>query len=405
MGRLRGFANGWRSPAVLMFVLTVAMAVGQGTYQALINNFAVERAAFTGQDIGVLHTVREIPGLLAFTVLFFLMLVREQKLAFVTLMILGAGTAAVGYFPSAVGLWLTTLISSIGFHYFEAIRQSLVMQWIDIKRAPLVLGRITAVNSFASLATFGVIFLLLRTLHLDFVPIYVIGGAVTFIIAVWAWIAFPRYDGKERQSRKLVLRQRYSLFYALTFLSGARRIVISVFAGFLMVQKFGYDASAMTLMLLVNYGINVFLGANVGRFIMRFGERRALMIEYVGIIFVFLGYAFVDDANVAVGLYVMDNVLFAMSISIRTYFQKIADPKDMANTAGVSSTINHIAAVFLPAVLGLVWMSSPSAVFLVGAALAACSLVCIQMVPRNPAPGNEVNLLFRRRRAAATPAE
>jgi hypothetical protein len=384
-----------------MFVLTAAMAVAMGSYHALLNNFTVERAAFTGQDIGFLHTIREIPGLLAFTVLFVLAFVRERHLAFLTLLLLGATTAVIGFFPSVIGIYVTTLVASIGFHYFESVRQSLVLQWIEIKRAPEVFGRITAVYSFASLATFGLIYLLLKFLGVDMVWIYVIGGIITFVVAGWAWTAFPVYEGKVRQNYKIVLRPRYSLFYALTFLSGARRTIISVFAGFLMVEKFGYDASAMTLMLLVNYAINVFLGANVGRFIIRWGERKALLIEYVGIIFVFLGYAFVEDANVAVGLYVMDNVLFAMAIAIRTYFQKIADPKDMANTTGVSSTINHIAAVFLPAGLGFVWMSSPSAVFLVGAALAALSLICIQMVPRDPKPGNEVRFFFRRQPRAA----
>ena len=41
---------------------------------------------------------------------------------------------------------------------------------------------------------------------------------------------------------------------------------------------------------------------------------------------------------------------FALAIAIQTYFQKIADPADIAATAGVSFTINHIAAVVMPAV-------------------------------------------------------
>jgi hypothetical protein len=75
------FASGWRSPAILIYVLTVAMAVATGTGQALMNNFAVERISFTGAEIGLLHTFREIPGLLAFTVVFVLLIIREQRLA------------------------------------------------------------------------------------------------------------------------------------------------------------------------------------------------------------------------------------------------------------------------------------------------------------------------------------
>jgi predicted MFS family arabinose efflux permease len=233
--------------------------------------------------------------------------------------------------------------------------------------------------------------------------VYLIGGLAAAAIAAAAWALYPRYEGAVSQSKSLLLRPRYSLFYALVFLSGARRLIITVFAAFLMVEKFGYSAADMTLMLLVNYAINVFLGANVGRLIIRWGERRALLCEYSGVIFIFIAYAFVESAWIAVGLFVLDNVLFAMSIATRTYFQKIADPADMANTASVSSTINHIAAVCLPAVLGIVWLTSPQAVFLIGAGFAIVSLACGFLVPRHPAPGNEWNLFPRR--PVATPAE
>jgi len=82
-------------------------------------------------------------------------------------------------------------------------------------------------------------------------------------------------------------------------------------------------------------------------------------------------------------------LFFAMAIAIKTYFQKIADPKDMASSAGVSFTINHIAAVALPAMLGLVWLVSPELVFYVGAGLALVSLICSQWIPNLPQPGYE----------------
>jgi predicted MFS family arabinose efflux permease len=404
MARLLPSQAVWRRPSVLLYVLSVAMAVSLATSQALINNFAVERIGFNGVDIGFLQTVREIPGLLAFTVLFVLLIVREQALAYLTLILLGIGTAVTGLFPSHAGLYTVALVASVGFHYLEAIRQSLVFQWVDKTRAPETMGRIIAFNSFASLASFGAIWLLLRAVGLDMKFVYMAGGAIAIAIAICAWTLYPRYEAEVRQSRKIVLRARYRLFYALIFLSGGRRQIISVFAPFLMVQRFGFDAATMTLMLLVNYGINVFLGANVGRLIIRWGERRALLLEYTALIGLFVAYAFVTTAWIAVGLYVLDNVLFAMAIAIRTYYQKIADPADMSNSSGVSSTINHIAAVFLPAGLGFIWLTSPSAVFLIGAGFACCSLACAVLVPRDPAPGNEVAWLGRRR-VQATPAE
>ncbi len=86
-----------------------------------------------------------------------------------------------------------------------------------------------------------------------------------------------------------------------------------------------------------------------------------------------------------------------MAIAIKTYFQKIAEPEDTASTAGVSFTINHIAAVVIPAALGVGWLYSPTTVFLVGTALVLSSLTLSRMVPLAPEEGNEVNFLGSKR--------
>ena len=83
--------------------------------------------------------------------------------------------------------------------------------------------------------------------------------------------------------------------------------------------------------------------------------------------------------------------------------QEIADPGDIAPTAAVAFTINHIAAVFLPALLGLVWLASPAAVFLIAAAIACVSLILSLLIPRHPEPGNET--IFAGRTASAAAAE
>ena len=105
---------------------------------------------------------------------------------------------------------------------------------------------------------------------------------------------------------------------------------------------------------LINHVFNFLFAERIGALIGRIGERRALMFEYIGLIGVFTAYAFVDNPYIAAGLYVADHMFFALAIAIKTYLQKIADPAEIASTAGVSFTINHIAAVIIPAVLGLV---------------------------------------------------
>ena len=206
------------------------------------------------------------------------------------------------------------------------------------------------------------------------------------------WLGYPHFESKTPQHSHLVLRKRYWLYYALIFFSGARRQIFMVFAAFLMVEKFGYAAAQVTALFLINYAFNWLFAERIGVLIRRIGERHALTIEYGGLIVVFTAYAFVENAYIAAALFVIDHMFFALYIAMSTYFQKIADPADMASSAGVSFTINHIAAVIVPAALGLVWVVSNGAVFLIGTGFAVCSLLLGLNVPDRPAPGNEVRI-------------
>jgi hypothetical protein len=378
----------YHTPIAFLVLASIAMPLAFSAWQALLNNFAIERAEFTGVEIGILQSLREVPGFLAFTAVFVLLVLREQTFAVISVAVLGLGTALTGFFPSEYGLYFTTVLMSVGFHYFEAVKQSLALQWLSKEEAPRMLGRLIAVGSLTSLFCFAALWLLLEVFELGYAWIYLLAGGGAVLLSI-VLRTFPQFESHTPQRKSIVLRKRYWLYYGLTFFSGARRQIFVVFAGFLMVEKFGYSAANIAALFLLNHVINWFLAERIGALIGRVGERAALSFEYIGLIGVFTAYAFVENEYFAAGLYVIDHMFFALAIGIKTYFQKIADPSDFASTAGVSFTINHIAAVVIPAVLGGVWMSSYRAVFLIGTAFAVCSLLLSQNVPAHPARGNE----------------
>ena len=396
------FLAQWREPLGMLMVMTVAMSVAFSVWRTLINNFAVERVAFTGAEIGLLQSIREVPGFMAFTTVFFLLLFYEQRFALISLVVLGLGTMATGFWPSELGLYVTTMVMSIGFHYFETAKQSLTLQWLDKEKAARQMGQLIAVGSFASIASFGLIYLFFEVFDTGFIGTYLIGGGVTVALVVFMWVAYPRFKEPVAQNKKLVLRGRYWLYYALTFMGGARRQVFTVFASFLMVEKFGYSVAAITTLYLVNNVFNMAFAAKIGALIGKWGERRALTVEYAGLVVVFGAYAMVETPWIAAVLYLLDHAFFAMAIAMKTYFQKIADPADIAPTTGVAFSINHIAAVGIPASFGLIWLWSPALVFWLAAGMAAISLVLALMVPNNPQPGVEVAW---RRAPRSAPAE
>ncbi len=377
------------SPELLLLLIAAGSAMSFAIWQNLLNNFAIERAAFGGVEIGILQSLREVPGFLAFTIVFVLLLIREQKMVYVSLIMLGLGTLLTGFFPSAIGFYLTTILMSMGFHYLETLQNSLSLQWLSKKETPEFLGKIIAARAAASIVAFSLVWVLFEYLNIDYQWIYVLGGGISILIALYAWTSFETFPEKVYQSKTLIFRKRYWLYYALQFMGGARRQIFVVFAGFLMVEKFGFSVGEISLLFLINASFNIFLAPRIGKMISRIGERNALIIEYIGLIVVFIGYALVENSNIAVALYIIDHLFFAMAIAQKTYFQKIANPAHIASTAGVSFTINHIAAVIIPVVFGALWISSPSLVFYVGAIFAGISLLLAFNVPSHPEQGNE----------------
>ncbi len=383
----------WRRPIFLLMLMGFAMPIAFSTWNALLNNFVIEKAGFTGVEIGWLHSIREIPGFLAVGVIVVIMFMREQVLATMALLLLGVATALTGFFPSLGGILTLTMLSSIGFHYFETVNQSLQLQWIDKARAPQVLGWIVAVGSTASLLAYGLLVVTWKTFALEYTTVYMVAGGFTALVAIFAFLAYPQFESPHPQLKTFVLRRRYWLYYALQFMAGARRQIFVVFAAFMMVERFGFEVQQITALLMINFVANMIFAPLMGRAVARWGERRALAFEYIGLIGVFLAYGgiyfFGWGVVLAATLYVLDHLLFALAFALRTYFQKIADPQDIAPTAAVAFTINHIAAVFLPALLGYLWVVSPGAVFAVAASMAGLSLGLALLIPRHPQKGYE----------------
>jgi hypothetical protein len=396
----------WRQPVPLLFLMAAAMPIAFATWSALLNNFVIEAARFGGVEIGWLHTVREIPGFLSVGVILVLLVMREQVLAMVSLLLLGVATAITAMFPSFGGLLFVTLLSSIGFHYYETVNQSLQLQWLPKAEAPIVLGKIVAVGSGASLLAYGLLVVTWKTFDLSYNFVYLAAGSTAIALTLFAAFAYPQFEAPDPQLKTFVLRRRYWLYYVLQAVSGARRQIFTVFAAFMMVERFGFEVHELTALFIINFLANMAFAPAMGRAVARWGERNVQVFEYIGLTAVFLAYGgiywFGWGMALAAALYVLDHLFFALSFALKTYFQKIADPGDIAPTAAVAFTINHIAAVFLPALLGYLWVISPGAVFGLAAGLAAVSVGLVLLIPRHPEKGNETVLS---RYLAPAPAE
>ncbi len=367
-----------------LIVLTICSTAGLQCWFTLFDNFSVNIVGLEGNHIGLLQSVREIPGFLALLVTYVILIIKEHRLSALSIIVLGAGVFATGLLPSFSGLILTTLVMSFGFHYYETTKQSLTLQYFDKLTSPLVLS---AQRSYAALASIVVsIIIFVIAPFLSYKAMYILFGCLICVGGIWAITKNPVKKGLLPQKKKLVLKKRYWLFYFLTFMAGARRQIFMAFAVFLLVKKFGFSVQDITLLFLINNVINFFINPLIGKFILKYGERKLLSMEYFFLILIFISYAFVDSKLIVGVLYVLDHIFFNFSTGISTYFQKIADPEDIASSAAVGFTINHIAAVVLPVIGGLLWMVDYKIPFLAGAVFSFISLCLVQFIRTEKVP-------------------
>jgi hypothetical protein len=261
---------------------------------------------------------------------------------------------------------------------------SLTLQYFDKHTSPWVFGKLRSISAASSIIVGVFIFFVASVV--DFTHIYAVIGGLIMAMALWGFTRSPANADAIPQRKKMIFKVRYWLYYVLTFLAGARRQIFIAFAVLLLVQKFDYSVQAVTFLFVLNNIINFFLSPTIGRAIIRFGERRVLSLEYASLVVIFLSYAFTNSKWIAGGLYILDHIFFNFAMAINTYFQKVGDPVDVAPTMAVGFTINHIAAVFLPAVGGYFWIIDYRIPFVAGAVLASVSLIAVQHIDTAKAP-------------------
>ncbi|MDF1525131.1 MAG: MFS transporter [bacterium] len=374
-----------RSMLRFLLILSVASMIGLQGWRTLLNNFAVEWANLDGNHMGIVQSVREIPGFLALLAVWVMLVIKEHRLSALSILVLGAGVGVTGYFPTFIGIAATTMLLSFGFHFYETTNQSLTLQYFDSATAPHVLGSIRSLSAATNVAVGGLVYFM--SWYLDYRMMFLAVGLIVVCFGIWGLRQNPVDHELALQKKEMVFKWKYRLFYFLTFMAGARRQIFIAFSIFLLVKVFSFSVKEVTVLFILNNIIGYFAAPLVGKAIVRFGERKVLSIEYGGLVIIFLAYALTGSRWVAAGLYILDNLLFNFSMAIKTYFQKVADREDIAPSMAVGFTINHIAAVILPIIGGMLWVVDYRIPFVAGAVLSLVSLVAVQFIKIGQYPG------------------
>lgn len=361
-----------------LLLLTAAVSFGLQGWRTLFSNFAVHVVKADGFWIGLIESFREVPGLLSCIVVYFLYLFREDRLFSHSSLVLGLGIIITGLFPFKVGLLTATLIMSIGFHFAETCRQSLVLQCFELNESAGAFGYIRSVTAISNIGVGILIYAFAYFTSMGSTLIVI--GIVVILASLYSYfMKFPT-DRIGEQHKKMVIKRKYWFFYLLNFLAGSRKQIFIVFAVLLLVQHYNFSVNGIAILFIASNLLNSFMAEKLSRKIDDFGERKILVLESIIAFSIFMTYAFVENGYIAAALYIVDSVVFSFLIAIKTYLHKVAERPDIASSTAVGFTFNHIAAVLFPLVGGIMWMYDRRIPFIIGAVLSIISLLCANLI-------------------------
>lgn len=351
---------------------------GFSLWRSMFNNFAVEELGIRANQIGLIQSFREVPGLLGFLAGVLALYITEMSLISASLVVMGIGLIMVGYSEGLVMLTVGTVVMSIGFHFFVPNSSSLVLMVSEESKAAGALGKLRSISAFSMVLAAGTIFALKELLGYRWL---FLGGGFVVIGCGIATFFQKKVRARVGSTRKVVFRRRYLLYYVLAFLMGSRRHIFTTFAIFLLVSTYAVDVKTVAILFLVNSVVATYAYQKFGKLIDRFGERLVLSYNFTLLTFVFLGYAYIHFVPLLFLLFVVDNVLFGFNIAADTYLRKIAPSDEVTSNISMGMTMNHLSAVIMPVCGGLIWEAYGSeTTFAAGAAITVLSLVVVQKI-------------------------
>jgi MFS family permease len=376
-----------RRSLIFLGAAVACVGVAMSFQMGLNTNFLVEEIGVSGFQQGLLESVRESCGVIAFGVLAILAGFAEPLVGAAMLLLLAAGLAAYAGVHSYWMVIVLSLVWSQGLHVWMPLPNSMTLALAEPGRTGHRLGQVGAAGSAGWGLGLGAA-LLLGVLGVSMRPMYLVAGGAG---ALGALACLGIYRKVKTPGPRFVFRRRYGLYYLLCFLEGWRKQIFICFSGFLLVKIHHTRLPVMLGLFAVVQVIGFFASPRVGRLIDRVGERRVLVAYFASLIAVFLGYALVGNLYVLYALFVADGVVWTLAMAMTTYVNRIAPPSEHTPTLSMGVAMNHVAAVTMPLVGGALWQYAGYRwTFALGALAVALSIVAALRVPKHQPPAPAV---------------
>lgn len=388
----------WKEDRDFSLFLLVGFLAGiaGGINTTIFNNYLNDVYHLAADVRGLVELPRELPGLLIVFVLAIIAFLGDIRMAAVGMLAASLGMLGLGLFSpgfSVMIVWM--MIFSLGTHIVMPLTASIGMSLSKPEAYGSRLAQYSAYSLTATIVGYGVVWIGFRFLHLNYTASFVI-AAVFYVIAACVLQSMHRKQTEIRRV-KFVFRKRYMLYYCLSVINGARKQIFLTFAPWVLIQIFHLDAPHFAILGVIIATVSILTRKIVGSAIDRLGERVVLSLEAVLLVLVCMGYAFASELvapSVAVVIiavcYILDNSMSAVEMARSTYVKKIAfDPGDVMPTLSAGVSFDHLIAMSIPFLGGILWKTMGYQYVFLAAALIGVLNLILSLQIRIPGTGQK----------------
>ena len=374
---------------------SLMMGIAYSIFDATFNNFLEARYQLNGFQRSFLELPRELPGVLVVFVTAALWFLCSRRLGAFALLLGAAGTLLISFVsPVYAVMTICLFVYSMGQHLFMPLASSIGMELSQAGQTGRRLGQLNGIRNFAVILGSFLVFVGFRYFGFTFTHSFVLTAVGLCAAAILMLAMKP--DAVKKPAHFLRLQKEYRLFYILNVLSGARKQIFITFAPWVIVSIFNQPTTTIATLLTIGGIIGILFQPILGRAIDRFGERLILQMEAALLVVVCLGYGFSKflfspqiGFLMTCGFYLVDQMLFSVSMARSMYIKKIAKDESHvqpALTAGV--TIDHIFSICVALVGGVIWNRFGfQYVFLLGILIALLSFIATSFIRIPALPG------------------
>ncbi len=357
--------------------------IAGGINTSIFNNYLSDVYMLSEDVRGFLEVPREAPGLFIMIVLALLNFLGDIRIAMFGMLAAGLGMLGLGLLtPTFAVMIIWMMMFSLGSHMVFPVTPSIGMSLSKRESYGARLGTVSAFSLIGGIIAFVFVFIGFKYLHITYQAAF-ITASVFYVIAA-CMMGLMKKGKAETRKIKFVFRKRYTLYYILAVISGARNQIFLTFAPWVLIKVFDVEPQTFAILGIVIAVVSIGTRKMIGRFIDHRGERFVLTAEAVLLFAICLGYAFSADIfsdGVAVviiaGCYIIDNSMAAVEMARSTYVRKIAlDLSDVTPTLSAGTSLQHVASMVIPVFGGLLWVAvGYQAVFMAAAVIALINLI------------------------------